>query len=86
MSRFAYIILGYFAGFLGIAFGFVLHLCIASSINSFGVSYLSPYSPASTTKDLGYLLSPIWRREKRRSFLNTKRQKKQEDISLKWKN
>lgn len=78
--------LGYFAGFLGIAFGFVIHLCLVSSINSFGVSYLSPYTPASKTDNLGYFLSPIWQREKRRTFLNTKRQKKQEDISLKWKN
>lgn len=84
-SRFAYIILGYFAGFLGIAFGFVIHVAILGSINSYGVSYLSPYTPASHTDNLGYFLSPAWKREKRRSFLNSKRQKKQEEASLKWR-
>ena len=33
LTRFAYIILGYLAGFLGIAFGLVLHLAVISSIN-----------------------------------------------------
>lgn len=73
------------AGFLGIAFCFVLHLAILASINSFGVSYLSPFSPVSNSDGSGYFLSPAWKRENRRSFLNTKRQKKQEEISLKWK-
>lgn len=77
--------LGYLAGFLGIAFGLVIHLAILASINSFGVSYLSPFSPTSTSENLGYFLSPIWKTENRRSFLNTKRPKKQDDISMKWK-
>ena len=83
--RFLYIVLGYFAGFLGIAFGFVLHLAILASINSFGVSYLSPYSPLLSSDDLGYFLSPAWKRENRRSFLNTKRKRRQEEKSRKWK-
>lgn len=86
LIRFVYIILGYLSGFLGIAFGFVLHLTILASINTFGVSYLSPYSPVSNTNTSNYFLIPIWKRENRRSFLNTKRQKKQEETSLKWKN
>ena len=84
--RFMYIVLGYLAGFLGIAFGFILHLSILSSINSFGVSYLSPYSPVANSDNSGFFLTHIWKRENRRSFLNTKRQKKEEEISLKWKN
>ena len=86
IMRFMYIILGYLAGFLGIAFGFVLHITIFASINSFGVSYLSPYSPVSNDDNSGYFLANIWKRENRRSFLNTKRQKKEDEISLKWKN
>ena len=81
-----YIILGYFAGFLGIAFGFVLNLVVLCSMNSFGVSYLSPYIPAPNNNNLEYFLSPMWKRENRRDFLNTKRQRKEEEISLKWKN
>lgn len=86
LARFIYIVLGYLAGFLGIAFGLVIHLAILASINSFGVSYLSPFSPAASSDNTGYFLSPAWKRENRRSFLNTKRQKKQEDVSMKWKN
>jgi len=85
LVRFIYIVVGYLAGFLGIAFAFVLHLAILSSINSFGVSYLSPFSPTSTNDGAGYFLSPAWKRENRRNFLNTKRQKKQDAISMKWK-
>jgi len=57
LTRFIYIILGYFAGFLGIAFCFVLHLSVLASINSFGVSYLSPYSPMANTDNLRILLT-----------------------------
>lgn len=85
LVRFAYILLGYFAGFLGIAFCFVLHITIIASINSFGVSYLSPYSPMSVDNSSGYFLPPLWKREKRRNFLNTKRPNKEEKISRKWK-
>lgn len=85
LVRFAYIIVGYLAGFLGIAFAFVLHLAILASINSFGVSYLSPFAPTANADNSGYFLSPAWKRENRQSFLNTKRQKKQDSISMKWK-
>ncbi len=86
ISRFAYIILGYLAGFLGIAFGIVLHITILASINSFGVSYLSPFSPENTGSNSStYFLTPEWKRENRRDFLNTKRKKKQDHISMKWK-
>lgn len=86
IMRFFYILLGYFAGFLGIAFGFILHLCMLGSINSFGISYLSPYSPVADTEHIGYFLFPIWKRENRRSFLNTRRQRTQDNISRKWQN
>ncbi len=45
IARFAYIFLGYFAGSLGIALGIFVHLGILSNLHSFGVPYLSPYSP-----------------------------------------
>lgn len=83
--RFAYIVLGYLAGFLGIAFCFILHLTILATINSFGVSYLSPYSPMSFDNQSSYFLSPLWKREKRRKFLNTKKPIKEDRISRGWK-
>lgn len=85
LIRFAYIVLGYFAGFLGIAFCFVFHLTILAHINSFGVSFLSPYAPFSKDRPSKYFLPPLWEREKRRDFLNTKRPIKEDRISRKWK-
>ena len=84
--RFIYIILGYLLGFLGIGFGLFVHGIILCSIKSFGVPYLSPYMPVNNTKtELSYLLPPIWKREKRADFLNTKRSKSQNKISQEWK-
>lgn len=85
LLRFIYILLGYFLGFLGIAIGLFIHFLIMVSIKSFGYPYLQPYVPV--TRDYkGILLSPAWKREDRSDFLNTKRQKKQPDISMKWRN
>ena len=85
VARFMYIVLGYFAGFLGIAFGAIIHLLIATKIQSFGVSYLDPYIPAKGNIFHGLFNSPMWKKEKRREFLDTKREDKQEHISMKWK-
>ena len=72
-------------GITAFAFVFVLHLAMLSSINSFGVSYLSPFTPAANSEGYDYFLPPAWKRENRRTFLNTKRQKRQDEISRKWK-
>lgn len=64
LLRFGYIILGYFAGFLGIAFGFVFHLSILASINSFGVSYLSPYAPVANSDNLRIFLASYMEKRK----------------------
>lgn len=85
VSRFVYIILGYFAGLLGIAIGAFVHLLIATKIQSFGVSYLDPYIPSKGKIFNGIFNSPTWKREKRSDFLDTKREQKQEHISMKWK-
>lgn len=85
VTRFAYIILGYFAGFLGIAFCFIVHLTILAHINSFGVSYLTPYAPISFHRTSGYFLAPLWKREMRRKFLHTKKPRKEDPISRQWK-
>lgn len=84
LLRFAYIILGYVLGFLGIGIGLFIHFLIVAGLKSFGYPYLQPYIPV-TTDYKGLLLSPMWKREKRADFLNTKRSKKQKDISMSWK-
>ena len=84
--RFMYIILGYIAGFLGIAFGIFIHFLLLNNINSFGVSYFTPFLPISNLfSDSGILLNPFWKREKRNSYLNTKKPTQQQDISMKWR-
>lgn len=84
--RFFYIALGYFFGFLGIGFGLFVNFLALLNLTSFGIPYFSPYVPISDySTEVSLFLSPIWKREKRSDFLNTKRTKSQEKISQKWK-
>jgi spore germination protein KA len=83
--RFAFILLGFMAGFLGIALGLFVYISLFCSLRSFGVSYTTPFAPTGNSKDNGYLLPPIWKREYRPSYVASKRAKEQEKISMKWK-
>lgn len=83
--KFAYIFLGYFAGLFGIALGLFIQVVILSNLRSFGAPYLAPYAPMTNLKSsVSYFVHPIWRRETRSDFLNTKRPKEQAAISMKW--
>ena len=84
LSRFSYLIFGFLFGFLGIAIIMSIHLLILCSIKSFGTPYLQPFVPM--TENLkGILLSPAWKRERRADFINSKREFKQDKISMQWK-
>ena len=84
--RFLYIVLGYLCGLLGIAMGIFIHLAILVNLKSFGAPYLAPYVPATNLNaSLSYFIKPIWARETRADFLNTKRPKQEEKFSRKWK-
>ena len=85
ISRFAYTLLGSLCGFLGIGVGIFIHLITLCSLKSFGVPYLSPYMPKTNIRNNGYLLKPVWKREKRSDFLNTKRTTVQDKTSMKWR-
>lgn len=85
IARFLYIIAGFLAGFLGIGIVLFGHLILLCSLKSFGVSYLAPYVPATSKNNKAYFMPPFWSREKRPDFLNSKRPKKQDRISMKWK-
>ena len=86
MFRFMYTILGYIAGFLGIALGLFVHIVLLSSQNSFGVPFFSPYIPFKNLyNNDGLYINPVWAREKRNSFLNTKKPNIEEQISMKWR-
>lgn len=85
LFRFLFILLGYTAGFLGIGTGLFVYLSMICDMKSFGVSYSTPYSHMKNLKNSGIILPPIWKREYRPSYLNTKRNKKQKNISMEWK-
>ncbi len=81
-----YIVLGYIAGFLGIALGFFIHFLLLNSLTSFGTSYFTPFLPVSEIlKNSKFYVPPIWKREKRDNYINTKRPNKEENVSMKWR-
>ena len=66
--------------------GLFIQGIILANLKSFGVNYLAPYSPITNlNKDARYFVPPMWKREKRANFLNTKKEKSQGKISMKWK-
>lgn len=86
ISRFVFIFLGYLCGFLGIALGLFVYLSMMAGTTSFGVPYMTGVSPFEKIKGNTYLLPPIWKREYRATFLRSKKEKKQDNISMKWRN
>ncbi len=83
--RFAFVLLGFMAGFLGISLGLFVYISLVCSLRSFGVSYTTPFAPATNSKGNGYLLNPIWKREYRPAYVSPKKEKDQEKFSMKWK-
>ncbi len=83
--RFGFVLLGFMAGFLGIALGLFVYVSLICSLRSFGVSYTTPFAPVQNSNGNGYLLPPIWKREDRPSFIASKREHDQEKYSMKWK-
>ena len=83
--RFGFVLLGFMAGFLGISLGLFAYISLVCSLRSFGISYTTPFAPATNSKGNGYLLPPMWKREYRPSYIASKREKDQEKFSMKWK-
>lgn len=83
--RFAFILLGYIAGFLGISMGVFVYVSILCNIRSFGIPFMVPYAPAQNSRGNSYFIPPIWKQEYRATYLAPKKQKAQEHISMKWK-
>ena len=83
--RFAFLLLGYIAGFIGIGIGIFIYISSMCDLKTFGVPYTAPYAPVINNKGNGYFLSPIWKREYRNTYLASKREKRQDKISMKWK-
>lgn len=83
--QFAFTILGASLGFLGISIGLFYYLLSITSLTSFGVPYLVPFSPITNMKGNKLFLDAPWKREYRKDFLNVKREKRQNHISMAWK-
>lgn len=83
--RFGFVLLGYIAGFLGIAMGLFVYISTLCNIRSFGVPFTVPFAPAMNSKGNGYFIPPIWKQEYRATYLAPKKEKAQEKISKKWK-
>ena len=83
--RFAFTLLGYIAGFLGIGIGIYVYIATLCSLKSFGVSYMSPISPNISGFSLKYFVPPFWKQEYRNDFLAPKKQVAQDKYSMKWK-
>lgn len=83
--RFGFVLLGYIAGFLGIAMGLFAYIATLCNIRSFGVPFTVPFAPAMNSKGNGYFIPPIWKQEYRATYLAPKKEKAQEKISKHWK-
>ena len=83
--RFFFILLGFMAGFLGLGFGIFVYILIMCSLKSFGISYTVPFVPSSSTKGHGYFVLPVWKQNTRADYLDTKKERAQDKISMKWK-
>lgn len=85
--RFIYILLGYMAGFLGIAVGMFIQIVLLCNLKSFGCPYLTPFVVANNKRSLtSYFLPPIWKRENRSNTVSPKKKYSQGKISMLWKN
>ena len=82
ITRFLFTISAYIAGFLGIAIGLYVYLCILCSLKSFGVPYVNPNS---NKKSKNFFVLPTWMQEFRHNYLHPKREQAQGKISMKWR-
>ena len=82
ITRFLFTISAYIAGFLGIAIGLYVYLCILCSLKSFGVPYVNPNS---NKKPKNFFVLPTWMQEFRHNYLHPKREQAQGKISMKWR-
>lgn len=84
--RIIFIAIGAFFGFYGIAAGIVVYSLLLGSSRSFGVPFIAPLPKAeNNSTDSSVFVNPIWRRERRPSFLKTQNKDAEPKISRKWK-
>ncbi len=87
IMRFAFILLGAVAGFLGVTAGLFLLGLWSASLKSFGVPFMAPMGPKTSDKVRDVIFrAPEWKQEHRPDYLNTQSIFKQEKYSMGWKN
>lgn len=87
ICRFIYILLGYLAGFLGIAVGMFIQLILICKQKSFGCPYITPFVLNNNKNTpTSYFLPPIWKRENRSNSVSPKKKYSQGKISMRWRN
>ncbi len=84
--RIFFIVLAALCGFYGVALGLFIYAVILGGQTSFGVPFLAPLTKGKTgSVTNSVFVSPIWKREKRPDFLNTKNSENEPKVSEKWK-
>lgn len=87
LTRFAFIIAGALCGLLGIVAVLFVGIAFVSASATYGVPFLSPFTPRDTDSPMEELLvKPIWKKEKRPANLKTQNPVRQPHISRKWLN
>lgn len=85
IMRFFFTFLAAFLGFYGLSLGIFIIGCIACSMKSFGVPFLSPVAPKTASSPDLVLRQPIWKQQARPDVLNTQNKSRQGNPSRKWK-
>lgn len=85
IMRFGFIFMGAVSGFLGITTGLFLFGLWIVSAKSFGVPYVAPFAPKTFGGFADEILrAPVWKRERRPDYINSKKEIKQARISRQW--
>ncbi|MTV48193.1 spore germination protein [Heliobacillus mobilis] len=82
--RFFFLAFSGVAGFYGIAVAMVIVAGLAASMKSFGVPYLTPSWPRTTSSPDILIRDPIWRQELRPDSINPLKRRKQPKLSRGW--
>jgi len=86
IMRFGFILLGALAGFLGITLGLFIIGTWSTALKSFGVPFMAPLGPRTSGRYKNVIFkAPEWKLEDRPDYLNTKKKRKQDEYSMKWK-
>lgn len=83
--RFLFTLLGFCAGFVGIGAGLLIYINMLCSMNSFGVSFISPLTSSLSSHLNSFFVKPAWKYEKRPGYILPKRKFAEPKISKKWR-